>query len=426
MKHGQPSTDAQAAGKPLLARQPIFDPAGEVWGYELLFRSSDTNAYDHHDGDAATTALLDSSLNVLGLGGVAAGKRALINFTRELLVADMWRMLPRETAVIEVLETVAPDAEVIAACRRIRDAGYMLALDDVIDSPGIEPLIELADLIKVEFPAVKGPARRALTESLAIRGLKLLAEKVETPEDHDEATRLGYHYVQGYFFCRPQIVLGRDIPIRKRNYLALLRAVHEPEINLKQVEAVIRQDVGLTTRLLRYLNSASFGLRTKMTTVHQALVHLGTEPLRKWVSITAITSVSEGKPAELLTLSMTRARLCELVASASSGAAQPHDAFMVGMLSTLDALMDRPLDELLMQLSLPIDVKIALLKADTPLGRLLQLACACERGALDEALRRAEAMGVTPAVLSGAQAQALQWADEVTDAQAANQVARAA
>jgi len=239
-----------------IARQPIFTRQQKVYAYELLFRSGPANVFPDVDPNHASARVITDSLFNLGLQTLTGGKLAFINMTRDLLVGDYASMLPKDEIVIEVLEDVKPDAKVIEVCRQLRDAGYLIALDDFTETPEKAPLVALASIIKVDFLATQKETRRSLVQRFAPRGIRLLAEKVETQEAFQEAVDLDYTYFQGYFFAKPAVLKAKSAPECRLTYLALLQEVVKREVDLRKVASVIGRDVTLSYKLLRFINSA--------------------------------------------------------------------------------------------------------------------------------------------------------------------------
>lgn len=362
-----------------VGRQPIFDTKKEVVAYELLFRSGSANANMAGQGDEVTTTVMNNSLSLIGLDTLTGGKKAFVNMTRGLLLSGDYCVLPSESTVIELLENVRPDPEVIAACRKLKSAGYTLALDDLTSTEGYEPLLELADIIKVDFMGVDPSERGMLAQSLSAYDAMLLAEKVETHEEFEEAVQQGYGMLQGYFLSKPQIIAAKDVPGMKHVQIQLLIEVNRPGIDFDKLEDLVKTDVSLSSKLLRYLNSASFGVRNKISSVKQALVMLGIQPVKKWATLVCMSNISQDKPDELMITSLVRARFCENLAEDAGLKNRQFDAFMMGMLSILDVLMGRPIDELLEPMPLANDVKATLTGEQTALTDLYQLAVSCEQ-----------------------------------------------
>lgn len=260
-----------------IARQPIFTQQQQVYAYELLFRSGTANAFPEVDANHASARVMVDSLCTLGLETLTGGKRAFINMTRDLLVGDYATLLPKDAAVIEVLESVAPDEKVVAACQRLKEAGYTIALDDFTEKAAMAPLTALADIIKVDFLTTRPGERRALVKRYGPRGVRLLAEKVETPAAFQEAVTFGYHYFQGYFFAKPAVLQTKAAPEFRLTYLSLLQEVVKRDVDLRKVASIVGRDVTLSYKLLRYINSAYFGLRRTISSIPEALGLLGGE-----------------------------------------------------------------------------------------------------------------------------------------------------
>ncbi len=362
-----------------VARQPIFDRLKRAIAYELLFRSGTENFFAAVNGDKASQDVLSRSVHVFGFHALTGRKPAFVNVTRDLLLSGVLYLFPPTLLIVEVLETVEPDEEVIAACQELKRNGYLVALDDFVNRPDCESFVALADIIKVDFTAITGEERWQLAKRFAGTKVRLLAEKVETHEDFEGAMKAGYTYFQGFFFCKPEIVAGQDIPSHKLTYLRLLQEVSGGPLDFNRVETVLRSDVALSYKLLRYINSAAIGLRYPVTSVRQAIVLLGEKNFRRWLMLALASSVLEDKPSELLTVGVVRGWFCELACQHLRWQGLGVDPFLVGLLSVLDALLNRPLPELLDELPIAPEIRDALLGRPTLLGRLLQLALAYER-----------------------------------------------
>jgi len=362
--------------------------------YELLFRSGPENFFSGRDADQASSQLIDDSLHVFGIDALIGKTRAFINLTRKTLIDDLISLIPPSRAVAEVLETVEPDAEVVAACAALKRAGYTLALDDFVSKPEMEPLLQLADIVKVDFLATRGEERKVLIEALVKRRIRVLAEKVETAEEVREAKALGCVYFQGYFFCRPEMSSRKELPGSKLNQLRLLRELSRPELDLGALELILKTDLALASKLLKHLNSAAFGWRQRVTSLKQAMVLLGATQFRKWASLVAVATMSEDKPRELATSSLVRARFCELVAELAGEKSATLDAFLTGMFSLVDAITGRPLAEILGEIAVPPAVATALTGQTSRLAKILELSIAMERGAWAELPGLSQTLGL--------------------------------
>jgi c-di-GMP-related signal transduction protein len=341
-----------------IARQPIFDEKLKLFAYELLFRASDKNVFQPRP-EASSSVIVDS-VTLFDLQALLGHAKAFINLDQAALQRGAARLLPSDRVIIEILETVVPSPEIVQVCRELCASGYTIALDDFVDHPKWEPLVSLAKFIKVDFRASDLDARRAMAERFRSRGIQLVAEKVETQMELNEARSLGYAFFQGYFFCKPAMVSTRDIPGNKLNYIRLLQAVSSPESSLDDVENLLKHDPSLVYKLLRYLNSPLLGLRNEVHSVRYAVTLLGEIEFRRWVSIVAIVAMASDKPPELIRTALTRAFFCEEISSSMGMTPDSSDLFLMGLLSVTDALLDRPIAEILAILPISNEVRTAL------------------------------------------------------------------
>jgi len=362
-----------------VARQPVFDERLEVWGYELLFRSGLQNWFPGTDLDEASSKVIAHGSLLDDLATLTGGRRALVNVTREVLLRGWIRLLPSALTVVELLESIEPDAELVAACRALRREGYALALDDFTGGAAWAPLVSLANVIKIDVLATTADERRRLVRELSGGGRLLLAEKVETREDVAQAREMGFTLFQGFFFARPAIVSRADVPPSKLHVLQLLREIHRDDLDLDELDQVIKQDLSLCYKLLRYINSAMFGLRREIRSVRRALVYLGPREVRKWATLVAVTMLGADRP-EAVNQAIVRARFCEMLAPRFGLDARGDDLFLVGMFSLLDTLLGRPLGELIEPLPLPPDVRRALLGDVNDLSAVREFVLRYERG----------------------------------------------
>jgi c-di-GMP-related signal transduction protein len=391
-----------------IARQPILDREQNTHGYELLFRAGPEKFFRSNDPDLATCHTIDFSM-LFGSSALTGGLPAFINCTRNILLHDVITLLPRDRVVIEVLEGVTANDETIGACDRLRRAGYSIALDDYIPTPDTLKLLPFASMVKVDFLATNAGSQAAIASDMRRRGIKLVAEKVETCEQFQFALRLGFHYFQGYFFCKPQTLSMQDIPCSKVSYLHVLKIANRDVYDIDELEQAILQEPSLCYRLLRYLNSAAFGL-FPIRSIRHALSLLGQREIRKWVSIVVAIAISSDRPSELISSALIRAKTCEALAALSGE--DSNGAFMVGIMSLMDAILDRPMEIVLSQLPLTPECKHALRGVDNPLGKVLQLAVCCERGAWNEIARIARSRALSQHSIWEAHREACQWSIE--------------
>ena len=398
--------------KKFIARQPIFDRRLNAFAYELLYRGSSDNAFHQADPDQATYNVLADSLFLHGLEALTNRRKAFINCTRSVLVNDYATCLPSEVAVAEILETVEPDDEVLEACRRLKQQGYRLALDDVNEAGRVRAFGDLADFIKVDLPAAPPERQQELVRLGRSLGMQLVAEKVESHQEFRQTVAMGFDYFQGYFFSKPEMISRQEIPAFQLNYLRILGAVQEPEVNLEEIEKIIKVEESLCFKLLRYLNSSLFGFRGRIHSIHHALSLLGEKETRLWVSLAALTSMGDGKPEELVVTSLVRAVWCESLAS-QMGLVRKADSFLMGLFSLLDAILDQPMETILQQLPIALHIKSALLQDDNTFSEILRLVQAYEQGDWATCAHLAKTLRLEEEGMAETYLQAVEWAQQV-------------
>ncbi len=366
-----------------LGRQPIFDRRQQVIGYELLYRSSDVQTTSSGaDGDTATSQVLLNSFWEMGLKKVVGEQLAFVNLTRKFITEEGLIPPPSKQLVLEILEDIEIDDEILAAVARLKQQGYVIALDDFIYHPKLQPLVRMADIIKIDVLSLN---HQQIDEHLFVLRkfpLKLLAEKVETPEEFDWCKSRQFDYYQGYFLCKPRLISGRRMSSSRINILRIMARLQDPALDLRQLETIISQDVRMSYRLLRYINSAAYKTSSKIDSIRHAITYLGEKEIRKWASLLLLAGIDD-KPEELVTTSLIRARMCELLAADQKGLSAAT-AMLVGMLSTLDAMLDQPLTELLEDIPLHEDVRQALLEHHGPYASLLEKTLSYEKGAWED------------------------------------------
>lgn len=393
-----------------VARQPIFDESSKIFGYELLYRSGFENQYTAADGDQASLAVLSDSAFVFGVEALAGNARAFVNFTRTSLLNDYARVFPAQRLVVEVLEDVQVDDAVRAACQRLKSDGYMIALDDFDPQGSTSALLDLADIVKVDFMAFKEKfARQRIAVNLRRHGVTLLAEKVETAEDVEQARKFGYTYAQGYFFARPEISKGTRSSGFKPHRLQLLRELNGADPDLDVIEELLRHDPALSFQIIRYLNSAAFGLRSRVQSIRQAVFMLGQAGLRTWATVVILADAGSERPLELIVTSVARGRFCELAGLAVGMEGRQHDLSLLGLFSMIDAIVGRPLDETLDAVCLPADVDAAIRGDAGPLADLLDLAKAYERADWPTVAQLVARMGLQASDVPSMYLEAVNW-----------------
>lgn len=396
-----------------VARQPIFDRDEKVFGYELLFRNGLENAFSGNQ-DEASRATLDRSL-LIGLDVLCDGRRAFVNCTRDTLIKGLAMLLPSSMTVVEVLESVPADPDVVAACRSLKEAGYMIALDDYVANDRREPLVEIADIIKVEMLLTTEPERAELLKRFGPWRCRMLAEKIETQAEFKRARDQGFVYFQGYFFRRPEMMKTQDMPANQMNYLRMLQEVSRPDLDLDGLEKIVKSEASVCYRLLRYLNSAAFGFQSEIHSVKHALSLLGERDIRRWVRLVAAVGAGEGKPSDLLLSALVRGRFGELLAPRVRHG--ESDLFLLGLLSVIDAMMEMPMAEVLEKISLDQATKATLLGQPSELRPVFQLMLAHESGEWAAAAELSASLHLESEDVAGEYWQAQQWAREISNGQ---------
>lgn len=365
----------------LLARQPILDNDLNLYAYELLFRSGLSNESGVTDinGDQATSQVIYHTFMEFGIERVIGNKRGFINLTRSFLTGEIPLPFDNKQLVLEILEDIVVDEEIIESVQNIAAQGFTIALDDFIYHDDFKPLIKLAEIIKIDLLALTEQELIEHVELLKQENVKLLAEKVETEEQFQLCQKLGFDYYQGYFFCKPTIIDDKPLPENKVAALRLLNSLQDPDISIDEVESLVSQDVSLSFKLLRCLNSASFALPKKVESLRQAVVYLGLKTIKSWATIIAFSDI-ETRTSELMTTALIRAKMAEDLAPAFG--CDEDTGFMAGLFSPLDAMLQKPMTELLQLLPMEESVKEALQDFKGKLGQLLLFVVSYEQGDL--------------------------------------------
>ena len=395
-----------------VARQPIFDRDDRLVAYELLYRG---NPLDTAATGATSTWMSTETITrtLLGMGGVervTGGKQAFVNIDRTVLLDGSAAVLDPSRVVIEILETVACDDDTHAACKDLVDRGYTLALDDFVYSPSYDPLLELAKIVKVDV--LDRPVAELAEVMARLRPFRVrcLAERVETAEVHQQCAALGFELFQGYFYARPEILSGREVPVQQAAILSLLNLLRDTDATEAQIEDAFRADMLLTYKLLRIVNSASVG-GSGVDSIKHAVRLLGRAALHRWLSLLLVSSLatSSGTQSELVTSAMQRARLCELIADRVGRSREGGALFMAGLFSLLDALMRMPMAEILERLDLAPELRNALLGRTGPYAPALRLAEAYDTACWEEVFAAAEALALPLEDVPALYSQAADW-----------------
>ena len=390
-----------------VARQPILDLHCKVYGYELLFRAGPEVEF-RGDGDLATRTMLDNTV-IFGLDKLTAGLPAFVNCTMESLTGGLVNVLPPSMTVLEILDTLEPTTELITACSELKAAGYRIALDDFIWKPKFEPLVEMADYIKVDFAQSDAAARQGLFAQLKNAPVMLLAEKVETQEDYKQACAEGFTLFQGYYFCRPQLLRNRRIPANRASYLKILQLlVHDP-LNLRELSQLVKRDASLTYRFLRLANSPLFAMHQKVGSIMSALVLLGEDAVRRIATLAITSEFNAQQSSEILRMAFVRARFCELAARLC--ALDPAEQYLLGMFSLVPAMLRISREDLATSMPFRVKIREAWLGTTNRESSLLRWVEFHERGDWQGCDATVCSHGLKQVDMTSCYAQAMIWAD---------------
>ena len=327
-----------AASATFVARQPIYDSRMEVYGYELLFRAADESWADVENANEATASTIVTTFGDIGLETLVGGRMCFVNVTREFILNDFVPLLPVGRVGLEMPRDIAADPEVSAKLSELGEMGYIIVLDDFVMRPDSERLLELAHMVKLDAQSFTDEQLRDQIESIAAHKVKLVGERIESYEEFDRCKAAGIGFFQGYFFCQPKTVAGKGIPSNRLAQVQLIAALQNPDVDLEELDAVISRDLGVSYRLLRWINSAYFSLPRKVNSVHEALVLLGARNVRSWAMLVTLAGLDD-TPTELTRTAMLRGKMAELVA------ARARAARYRGVLHRRPVLGDRRLHE---------------------------------------------------------------------------------
>lgn len=394
-----------------VARQVIFNRSKKVVAYELLFRDSPKNYFpDIAEGQATARLIMENQLN-LGTRHITSGKKALINIGPESLKLDLCAFLPCQDVVIELLETIEPTDDNYELCRGLFHSNYKLALDDFVYKPQWDRFLKLVKLIKFDIAITPlSEIQPIVTKLQAHKQIKILAEKIETQEDYELALDMGFDYFQGYFFAKPTMIKQNDVDYNYGLVVAIYAEIMKQSPDIKTIASLFELDAALAYKLLRLINSGVFPIQSQISSLKQALVYLGHERLKKFVSLIVTAHTTGKKPAELMQVCVVRARFCELVAK-KVNKSQSGEAFLTGLFSLLDAILDQPMSLLVEKLPFPDEIKTALLGDKNTLYYILNVVKAYETGswwALEQAVLL---LNIDSAILPPLYQQSVDWAD---------------
>lgn len=407
----QPTQEHQASRAVFVARQPIFDTKEKVWAYELLFRSSGhAKTADVAEDDLATASVIADGFS-LAFNGMDKSRKAFINFPQRLLLDDTVYALPKEICVVEVLETIEPTPEILSALGRMKEHGYVLALDDYVGQPGYEDILRLADIVKVDVLGMEPERLRQVSLDLGRYGCRLLAEKVEDRPTYELTRQLGFSLFQGFFFSRPETMSGSKVPTPVMAKMRLLRALSGEDYDLRELTKIISTDPSVSYRLLNFINSAAFSLRADIKSIAQALTLLGRQQIKQWFLAVIISDFdSSAKVQEAVYTSLQRARYLQSMGKLLGSRQFPSETlFLLGLFSKLDVLLAQPMDKLLQNIPLDKDVEAALLSKPSPYWAWMSLVEDIEIGNWEDVFRFLDSRELDRAASASNYSEAITW-----------------
>lgn len=401
-----------------LARQPILDRLNKIFGYEILFRGNGKdNKYNSIDEDEATINVIQNTMIHIGIDKIVGSKKAFINFTNNILKEDFLSLIPSKNIVIEILENILPTKEIIDNCKKLKEDGFIIALDDfVFDETYIE-LIRLADIIKIDFTITEGINRKYVIQKLKKinKNLKFLAEKVETLEEFNEAEEMGYSYFQGYYFSKPQIIKSKKIPENKMLYLNVIKELNSKEFSFENFEELIKKDISLAYKLLKLANSAKYAFRNDIKSIRHAIALIGEKEIKKWLYFVCIKPMCNDRLEAVMMESLFRAKFSELLIKRTKLKEHSFNVYITGIMSLMDVILQRSLNDILEEIMLPKEVKMALKREEVNYcSKILDIAVAYEKSEWEKSISMAEYyFGIEKKEMVDAYTEAIQWVDEV-------------
>ncbi|MBL0711545.1 MAG: HDOD domain-containing protein [Colwellia sp.] len=395
------------------ARQPILDVNKNLYAYELLFRDSIDNVFPEIDGDEATSKIIEASKFNMGISEFTSNKLAFINFTLETLSQGYPEMLTNEEVVVEILETIKPGKKLLSLCKDLHSKGYIIALDDYEHQPVWAHFYPFIKIIKIDIQQTGFEEIKQIIESIKDHPhIDLLAEKVETYQEYDQALQLGFKYFQGFFFAKPEMMKTKSLSPSQLAMAELLYETSKPELDLNSITGVFERDVSLSYKLLRYANSAIFRRGSEISTIKQALVILGSSELKRFMGLMFAITANPDKPTELIKTAMVRAKFCELVATDMTSQIDDSIAFLTGLLSMIDAILDEELSIVLDKLPLAAEIKEPLLTHKGIMAAIIKLVEFIEHAQWDKTNIVMETLKLDKEQAVKHYNTALAWADE--------------
>ena len=396
-----------------IARQGIYDINDNVIAYELLYRDSLKNNFNPLIEENEATYSVIQNISSFGLDNLTDNKKAFVNFTEELIKENIATLLPNDKVIIEILENVNPTSDIIKSLIKLKDLGYVIALDDIDDFKSILNFIGIVDIVKVDFRLTNREIRKDIEFICKKYNIDLLAEKIETKEELQEAKKLGYKYFQGYYYSKPSIFLGKDLSVKNTSIFMLLAELLKEEFNIDKVESIMKNDIALTYKFLKFINSSYFNFLQEVKSIKQAIVLIGRDELKKWLSIITFVSMSP-ENNEYAKNIIIRAKFCEEIAREIKYKEEAY-AFMVGLFSNIHMMIEKDIEYVVKTLPLSIEIKNALLGNENILKNILDITIAYENIDKEEILKLSEKISIDKNKLVELYYKSIEWSDKISE-----------
>ena len=404
----------------IIARQPIYDDKLNVFAYELLYRSGEAgNFYQGQDATESTKTVVLNTFIEIGIDKLTNGKYGFINFTEDLLKGDYIYFLPKKYLGVEILETVPCTDENLQACRELKNAGFLIVMDDFIYAEENISFIEVADIVKMDFLSTDD---KILQSAPKLHKKKMfLAEKIETEERFNLAKNWGYKYFQGYYFNKPTIITQKEVKPVYVNIAKILGKMNEYDFDVAEIAKVVEFDPAISYKLLKYANSVAFGGYKEATKINVAIARIGINEMRMFIMLLLSQCVAERKPVELVRQSIIRAKLCEQLAFKLKRANESQIFSMIGLYSLMDVMLEMPMEEVLENINVSAVIKDAILglndenARETPYLNALRLAAEYDNGEFDRMAGLLAKLNVTNYEFFDISVKAIKWCDDLLD-----------
>jgi EAL and modified HD-GYP domain-containing signal transduction protein len=385
----------------------------ETIAFELLFREGESNSFPGICPDKATSKLIVDNQLTLGIEALTGSLPAYINFHADALIHHFPTFLDPKKIVVEILEDVPLSNELLNACKLLKEKGFTLALDDHDFDKKWDIFLPYIDIIKVDILGVNIIDISRYISRLKDYKITFLAEKVETQQVFEQLKMLGFTMFQGYFFAKPEMMKKRNILSSKKHILDLMAHASSAEFDFDAISEVFSRDVGLTYKLLRFINSPGYGPSKEVSSLKHALVYIGDLELKKFIALLVLADLNENKPSEIIRISLIRAKFCELISAMNKDGENPPKAFLTGMLSHIDGVLDQTIVDVMNILPVHNEIKKALVKKDNYLAKYLELSLALEKGNWMLAKILTDTLGLKEGVCLDAYQDSIIWSDNM-------------